>query len=483
MNRALRNTLLLACLLLVPFALGALVIGPTPPAGRTSRSASRVGHQAMYALIERLGFRVRRFERGLETLARERGVLIALEPGPMLFRDGGRWARPLLDWVADGNTALITLGPDPDRAAELDDRADLIGDTAQRVIDAVREVEQRSLERSATATATATAVAMAETATPAPNIRAPKMDPERRRRVGRQDDASSSWSSRHLAELLALPLAEARLEDTTPETPCALTGTLSTALGEGQALQARLTRPRVWADHHSAEVGRLLSLCGAPLVLELWHGRGLIILVSEPRLFQNARIGEIGHARLAVRLAERLTAAAGTDVVYFEEFSHGGREIENVVEAAWLTSARRPTIQLLLVALLWLLASAGRRRSPLPFEAPSRRSRAEVIDAMATLHARSGDVSGAAERLVEMTRVRIAAALGLRGEDARATQLMAAALSRRDTATRTASAIERLLDPRTVRSTADLLARARDLRDLRLEAARRPLTRHPIERF
>ena len=144
---ALFNALIVLLLIIVPLALGILVVGPGTPSGRNTRSATRVGHRVIAALYEELGYKVHRFERGLESPPREHAVLIALEPGPALLRDDGRYAHGLLDFVAEGNAALITLGPDTDHSAEIDDRDQLLGDTARRAIEAARGVEERARKR------------------------------------------------------------------------------------------------------------------------------------------------------------------------------------------------------------------------------------------------------------------------------------------------------------------------------------------------
>jgi len=91
-------------------------------------------------------------ERGLESLPDDPGVLVVLEPGPSLFRDSGRYAAPLARWIAAGHTALITLGPDPDHGAEVDDRDQLFGERAKKVMAYAKSVERGARERAARAT-------------------------------------------------------------------------------------------------------------------------------------------------------------------------------------------------------------------------------------------------------------------------------------------------------------------------------------------
>jgi hypothetical protein len=166
--------------------------------------------------------------------------------------------------------------------------------------------------------------------------------------------------------------------------------------------------------------------------LVLVVGKGKLLLFSEPRLFQNGAIDRAAHARLAVRALERIAEHAGTKRVLFEEFSHGEREAGNVFELALGTRARWATLQVVLVGLAWVLFVAFRRRSIVPHEVPPRRSRHEVIDAMASLYLRSGDTVGAYVRLVALSRLRIARSLGLGAQSASAEDLARAVRLRKD---------------------------------------------------
>ena len=386
MNGVVRNVAIIAMLTVVPLGLGALIVGPTPPAGRTTHSVSRVGHKAFHMLAQRVGFTVRRFARGVEQPPTDRAVFVALEPGPFLFREDGRYAKSLLDWVGEGNGALITLGPDPDRDAELDDRDDLVGRVTKRAQAQVEAVEKRAREASG----------RADGGGKAGSGRRPIETSARR---GARE-VSSAWSVSNLAGFIGQPLTRDRLDHPATE-PCTLTGTLAASLGsEGLTL----TRPRVWADHRMTPV---LLACGQPLILEYRHGNGTILLLSEPRLLHNAKVGEIAHARIGVRALEHLASRVDSRVVYFEEFSHGGREASSVFELAWTTAARWPVAQFLLVALIWVFAVSGRRRSVVPVERPGGRSKSEVIEAMATLYARTGDFAGVGARINELTLHRL----------------------------------------------------------------------------
>jgi hypothetical protein len=421
MKRIIGNTLFILAIIFVPLLLGALIVGPATPVGRNTHSSTRVGHKALFLLYQQLGWDVRRFERGVETLPETRAVLIALEPGPALLREKGAFARGLLEWIERGNAALVTLGPDPDRPAELEDDEGELGASAKRAIELADSLRERAEERAGN-------TAVEEQRKRAEQEAVAVIDRGER-------EASDSWDPADLIDFLRLPVIDDRLKANRTST-IALTG----VLGEGEL---SLTRPRVWsADPMAkgrAEYRVLASADGKPLLLELSLGAGKLLVLSEPRLFHNAVLSRGSHAELAVRIVEELTTTADSDVVMFEEFSHGGREASSIFELAVDTRARWLVLHLSFLVLIWIFTVVWRSRSIVPFEVPPRRSRDEVIDAMASLYLRSNDVRGAASRLDELTRLRL-------GHDAPA------------------------LDPTTVRTAKDLVERAEALRELRVAA-------------
>ncbi len=449
MSAAVRNTLVVVVLVVVPFLLGILVVGPGTTSGRNTRSTTRVGHKVLALLYEELGYEVRRFERGIEAPPREPAAFFALEPGPSFLREGGLFAQGLLEYVREGNGALLTLGPDSDRSAEIDDRDQLLGASAQRAIAAARSLERRAKER------------------------AEKDKQERKTEVGAEEERSlltmptsepgDPWDVEHLSRFLGVRIGEHRLLNVDRNTEVKLSGELAEEL-EGAAPVLEITRPRVFRFFTEEHPKVLLSANGEPLLFEMSYGRGKLYVLSEPRLVQNGVVSRAIHAELAVRIAEKLTALNGKKVIYFEEQSHGAREAANVFELVLRTSAKWPLLQIVLATLLWVAYVAARRRTVVPFELTPRRSRHEVIDAMASLFLRSGDTEGAAARLGELSRRRIARALG------------APRLAADPQALATAASLRGKQDPAEVRaclsevdvgSTTKLVDRAERLRQLR----------------
>jgi uncharacterized protein DUF4350 len=471
-----RNTLIGAATFLVPIALGVLLVGPAPPSGRTSESPTRVGHKALHALAEALGYEVHRFERGLESLPEEPSILIAIEPGPSLLRDSGRYAGPLARWLERGHAALLTLGPDPDHGAEVDDRDQLFGDSAKKAIAYAKSVERNARER-AKATDRGRKRAPASPRRPASDLEpGPDLeDSDTEDAPSSRVEAWDSWDIRHLAAFIGAEVVDQRLIDLDLAKSATLSGALAEAIGPSPAIH--VTRPRTFRVLPAREDGAretrftrpepLLLAGGDPILLELEIGRGKLLLLSEPRLLQNGAIARAAHARLAVRAIERLAAHAHTNKIYFEEFSHGAREANDVIALVLGPRARWPTLQILAVALVWVSFVAFRRRSIVPKEVPPRRSRHEVIDAMASLFFRAGDTEGAARRLIALSRRRIARILGVGAQAATTEELVRSAKLRAGDLR--AEELRACLGDDGVGSRRALVERARRLRALRVD--------------
>lgn len=360
--------------------MGRLLSGTSPPVGRTSRSVTRVGHKAVYLLTQKLGYQVARFERGLESLAQlGPGVLVALEPGNLLFREHGRYAGGLTRWLEAGNAAIVTLGRDPDRAAERDDQAQAFGASGSRAVEQIRQV-QAELQRGRTST---TSVSVARVA---------RFDPD------------AAWGAGQLAGWLELSLDDGRLPLAQGAT-VALSGPFSEVVGSFS-----LTRPRTWRYEKGTP---LLIADGQPLALELSVGRGRLYLVAEPRFFHNGAIGRAGHARFWALLLQRAAEHSGGKSVWFEEFSHGYRNNATILDLAFKTEARWLLFQISLIGLAWMWMVGSRRRSVVPLPVAPRRSKDETVEALASLALRGGDTAGAWARLSALTRSRLAASLGL----------------------------------------------------------------------
>src|SRR5262249_8635862 len=123
-------------------------------------------------------------------------------------------------------------------------------------------------------------------------------------------------------------------------------------------------------------------------------------------------------------------------------------------------------IQIFAVGLAWMLCVAFRRRGIVPREVPRRRSRHEVIDAMASMYLRAGDVEGGWRKLAHLSRLRIARAIGI-GASATSTERVAQAIAMR-AGERPAEELRAVLARGQVGSRRTFVERAQRLRALRV---------------
>ncbi|HEY5094836.1 MAG TPA: DUF4350 domain-containing protein [Candidatus Eremiobacteraceae bacterium] len=197
-------------------------------------------------------------------------------------------------------------------------------------------------------------------------------------------------------------------------------------------------------------------------------GKGSVIVVSDPTLFQNRNLARADNARLAYDL---VTANAGPrGVVAFEEFSHGHQVAETFLSV--LPVPARVGLAIVGIALLALLVATFFRFGPVvPQSDDSERTSAEYLSSMAALLARGGATRKALRDVADAAIHGLAESLGL--HDSAPVALLAARLRGRSAGDAAADA---LLELNRLRSyeypkEADLLAAARIASVLRKEYA------------
>jgi hypothetical protein len=373
--RALRYGFVIAIFVFAPLVLGHLFYGisPTPP--RSSFSTSTVGHKAFYRLLGDLGYKLERFSRPLEEGSLESGVFVALEPGKLLFRKKGRYARVLKNWIAQGNSALITLGPETDTAAENDDREQRVAAWVKRAKETMVDLRGEHKE--------------------APRFLKeedkPSLRPNERPNTASRDSAGTS-PDENLFAWLSASVTVGRLRNQKPDKPRAL----ATKLSLDEKPRSELTRSRVFEKESQSA---LVLVDGRALVLEFRVGKGIVYLLAEPRVLQNQKIGKASHALLGVRLVEALSKHSKNTRIYFEEFSHGQTEARTL--GALILHGHSPWLlgQLLLFALLWVWFRAARRRAPAEQTSASVRSRLQMLEGLARLYGFNQDRASIMEKL------------------------------------------------------------------------------------
>jgi len=139
-------------------------------------------------------------------------------------------------------------------------------------------------------------------------------------------------------------------------------------------------------------------------------GKGSVIAVSDPTLFQNRNLAHADNARLAYDL---VTANAGPHgIVAFEEFSHG----HQVDETLWsvLPAPARVGLVFVGLAVFALLVATFFRFGPVvPQSDDSERTSAEYLSSMAALLARGGATRKALRDVANAAIHGLAESLGL----------------------------------------------------------------------
>ena len=364
---AIRYGLIVVVFVLAPLLVGKLLLGPSTSSSRTSLSSSVHGHKAFSRLLESLGYKVGRFQRSAETAPEASGILIALEPGALLFRDKGRYAQGLRAWIAEGNAALITLGVDPDTAAERDDaelKTNHIVKRMKSALSKLREVDSA----------------------PKPLTKS-KDQPEgeaffESSLVGTPKKKVQSWPLSDLSTWLDVTFEEDRLVGQTNQRACPITSEL--VLGPKPELN--LTRSRTLTKSSGRT---LVSACGKTIVSEFPIGAGTVYVLSEPRFLHNIKVGRASHASLGAKLIERLALGVGSDRVYFEEFSHGRSQARTFSDLFARGNSYLVLFQLFLFIVLWVWFRMARRRAPIELTEVQNTSGKDTMQALADLYAAS----------------------------------------------------------------------------------------------
>lgn len=138
-------------------------------------------------------------------------------------------------------------------------------------------------------------------------------------------------------------------------------------------------------------------------------GKGTVVAIADPTLFQNRNLAKADNARFAFDL---VTSNAGPRaVVAFEEFSHG-HQVEDTVWSVLPTPARAGLAVVLLALLALLIATFFRFGPVVPQPNDDERTSAEYLSSMAALLAR-GSATRKALRDVADTAIRgLAQSLG-----------------------------------------------------------------------
>lgn len=119
------------------------------------------------------------------------------------------------------------------------------------------------------------------------------------------------------------------------------------------------------------------------LCVSFRYGKGRVVAVADAAVGSNQRIDRADNLRFLLNV---LTQEAGAGIVWFDEYHHGFREADGLVEYAARSGAEPIVFQLAILAGFWLLAHA-RRFGPLrPLATTPHRQTAEHVDCLAELY-------------------------------------------------------------------------------------------------
>lgn len=145
------------------------------------------------------------------------------------------------------------------------------------------------------------------------------------------------------------------------------------------------------------------------LLVDVPHGAGQIIFLSDPYIVSNAGVNLVDNAQLAVNIA-----ASGNGLVAFDEYHQGyGSNNNRFLQFFAGTPVVAIFLQCVLLAALVLFSQSRRFARPLPSEEPDRLSKLEYVSAMAQLQQRTKAFDLAIESIYKEFRRRTSKLLGV----------------------------------------------------------------------
>jgi hypothetical protein len=136
------------------------------------------------------------------------------------------------------------------------------------------------------------------------------------------------------------------------------------------------------------------------LLVDYPHGKGRIVILSDPYIFSNGGISLRDNLQLAINL---LTASEG--LIAFDEYHQGKGATRNAFIGYFSGTPVLPIVGQLVALILLVLWTSGRRFArPLPLKQVDRRSSLEFVASMAELQQRARAYDLAIENVYSRTR-------------------------------------------------------------------------------
>jgi hypothetical protein len=143
-----------------------------------------------------------------------------------------------------------------------------------------------------------------------------------------------------------------------------------------------------------------LSTSKAPLLVDYYHGKGRIIVLSDPFIVANAGIGLKDNLQLAINL---LSLSDG--LIAFDEFHQGHGATHNAIVGYFAGTPVLAIFGQIIFLILLMVWTRGRRFArPLPLPQIDRRSSLEFVASMAELQQRARAFDLAIENIYSRTR-------------------------------------------------------------------------------
>ena len=148
-----------------------------------------------------------------------------------------------------------------------------------------------------------------------------------------------------------------------------------------------------------------LATSQAPLLIDYRHGRGRIILLSDPYVVANNGLALQDNLQLAINLLGGHQGSSVAGIIAFDEF-HQGRSATSNAFASYFAGTPVLAIagQIVLLVLLILWTRGRRFARPVPLTQVDRRSSLEFVASMAELQQRAHAYDLAIENVYSRTR-------------------------------------------------------------------------------
>jgi hypothetical protein len=331
---------------------------PPPPSQYAAHSYSgrTIGYRALYETLELLGYSVERSWETPEDLFRGRRRIVLLQPNLYFLEREKGYLDSLSKWVKEGGEVVLVtrelnfLEDNPRFAGEEEDR-----DRAEKVFGEDKLAASLGIEG-----LHVEPVFYSDEPLPSPPVlgRAPKVVLAIQPELDYLATFEGSFEAlEEDVDFLRLPEEKLRWFEGGP---------------------VEEARGAVWIDTVASEQ--------VPIALEFALGKGSVVLVSEPVIFNNIGLGAADNAVLA----QRLVAGDGTRTIVFDEYYHGALAGMGAFALLGVFPYGAIAAFVLLATLLWAWANGVRFGPPLHAPVESRRNILEYVDAMARLFRRGG---------------------------------------------------------------------------------------------